>query len=316
MATTSHLRALQALELALRFGSMKAAAGQLNISPAAVGQRIRSLENYLGFDLLVRGRSGIRPTAELDAARAHLGAAFRELDTVSSLLDFQRVNEIHIAADSDWAELWLRPRLEQYKCENPNTLFCVNGTGDVPMRLGDVDCDIRFGEEQGGSDEDLLFSDYLAPISSPDNTLRISDLPDRERLEGFPLLHLDCYSRDAGEIGWQEWTRKFGRRSTAPDRGIRYLKVEHALEAVYANAGLMICGVSLVKPQIDKGRLSMPFPTAEGEWSRNAYRATFRSGALGRGAIERFREWLLAEARKTTGELESLVTAPGTDLFD
>ena len=56
MAVTTHLKSLQALELAVRTGSFKAAAETLGITPAAIGQRIRSLEDYLGTDLLVRGR--------------------------------------------------------------------------------------------------------------------------------------------------------------------------------------------------------------------------------------------------------------------
>lgn len=302
MAVATHLRALQALEQALRTGSMKAAAAELAISPAAVGQRIRSLEDYLGFDLLVRGRSGIRPTAELESARAHLGAAFRELDTVYRLLDVQRVNEVHVTADSDWADLWLRPRLPSFQALHPNTLFCINGVGDVPVRLGDADCHVWFGEKRQPED-DQLFHDYLAPITSPANAERISAHPAESRLEGFPLLHLDCYTVESDELGWEEWTLKFGRRSTAPGRGIRYRKVVHALEAVYANAGLLICGVSLVAPQIDDGRLSLPFPVAEGEWTRNAYCVSFRPETLRRTAVERFREWLLAEAAKTSDEI-------------
>ncbi len=308
MSAISHLRALQAIELALRTGSMKAAAEALNISPAAVGQRIRSLEDYLGFDLVVRGRSGIRPTAELEVATAHLNAAFRELETVHRLLDFQRVNEVHILADSDWAELWLRPRLDRFKRENPNTLLCINGTGDVPTRVGDADCEIWFGAARNDSNEAVLFRDYLAPVSSPENTQRISRLPEAERLEGFPLLHLDNYVVSAGEIGWKEWTRRFGRRTTAPDRGIRYKKVQHALEAVYANAGLVICGAALVQPQIQDKRLSMPFPITEGEWSNSAYRVRFSPGALRRAAIERFSDWLKVEAQATANELATLVS--------
>lgn len=307
MAVPSHLRALQAVELALRTGSMKAAADELSISTAAVGQRIRSLEDYLGFDLVVRGRSGIKPTGELDVARAHLNAAFRELETVHRLLDFQRVNEVHIVADSDWAELWLRPRLKEFKLANPNTLFCINGTGDVPVRMGDADCEVRFSPGKKSVDEDLLFHDYLVPISSPDNTIRISQLPDRDRLEGFPLLHLESYTLEAGEIGWKEWTRKFGRRSTAPDRGIRYRRVQHALEAVYANAGLVICGIALVLDQIAGGRLSMPFAIEEGAWSRSAYRARFSESALRRAATERFRQWLLDESSETAKQLAERV---------
>eukprot|EP01035_Chromulina_nebulosa_P040183 gene40183-54333_t len=79
MDPPSHLRALQALELALRTGSLTGAAARLAITPAAVGQRVKALEDYLGIDLLVRGRSGLQPTPELSGALVHLHAAFREL---------------------------------------------------------------------------------------------------------------------------------------------------------------------------------------------------------------------------------------------
>ncbi len=309
MSGITHLRALQALELALRTGSMKAAARELAISSAAVGQRIRSLEDYLGYDLLVRGRSGLRPTPELEAAMAHLGAAFRELETVSHILDFQRVEEIHITADPDLAELWLRPRLEAFKAENPNSLFCLNGIGDVPVRLGDADCEIRFGAGSDRDDEKTLFHDYLVPVSSPANTERISKLPEESRLEGFPLLHLDRYTVEAGETGWKEWIRDHGHRRTAPDRGIRYKRVQHALEAVYANAGLMICGLSLVLSEVEEGNLSLPFDVGKGQWTRRAYRVDFRPDRLRRASVGRFREWLLEQAEDTLGRIQARVPA-------
>lgn len=305
MVATTHLRALQALELAIRKGSLKSAAIELSITPAAVGQRIRALEEYLGLDLLVRGRSGIRPTRDLEAAIAHLKAAFRELETASRILDFQRVNEVHISADSDWADLWLRPRLPQFLDDNPNTLFCINGVGDVPVRLGSADCEIWFGESKAGVD--TLFHDYLLPVSSPENSKRVLAQPDGEMLEGFPLLHLDCYTVDAADIGWIEWVNKHGQRQTAPGRGIRYKKVLHALEAVYANAGLLVCGAALVKQQLDDGKLSLPFPVTHGSWSRNAYCAHFRESALRRQKIQQFREWLLSTSRETRAELERFV---------
>jgi len=306
MAITTHLRALQAVELAIRQGSLKAAAAELAITPAALGQRIKALEDYLGLDLLVRGRSGIRATPELEGAVAHLQAGFRELDTVSRILDFQRVQEVHITADSDWADLWLKPRIERFRQDNPNTLFCINGVGDVPVRLGQADCEIWFGSERGDAEEDLLFHDYLLPVSSPENTRRIAKHPQEEALEGFPLLHLDCYTFDAGAIGWQDWISQYGYRKTGPGRGIRYQKVMHALEAVYANAGFLLCGLALVSEQIDDGRLSQAFPIEQGAWSKNAYRVSFRETALRRANIVQFREWLLAEAHETREQLHRL----------
>lgn len=310
MTAVTHLRALQALELAIRKGSLKGAAASLAITPAALGQRIRALEDYLGFDLLVRGRSGIRPTKELDAALAHLAAGFRELETVANILDFQRVNEIHISADSDWADLWLRPRLNAFKKVSPNTLFCINGTGDVPVRLGESDCEVWFGDEPEAPHSDLLFHDYLLPVSSTVNTQRVAALPKDVMLEGFPLLHLDCYTAEGGGIGWPEWIANYGYRKTATGVGIRYRKVMHALEAVYADAGFMICGLALIESKVDEGQLELPFPIREGAWSDHAYRARFRRDALRREPIERFRSWLNDEAADTRHSLKKAIEGP------
>ena len=111
--TPSHLKSLQAIELALRFGSLAKAADALSITPAAVGQRIKAIEDYLGLELIVRGRSGLRPTRALSGALEHLHAAFRELERFGDLLDVQKGEEIHIAAPSDFVELWLAQRLSR-----------------------------------------------------------------------------------------------------------------------------------------------------------------------------------------------------------
>jgi LysR family glycine cleavage system transcriptional activator len=299
--------------MTIRKGSLKAAAEELSITPAALGQRIKTLEDFLGFDLLVRGRSGIRPTPELESALAHLGAGFRELETVTRILDFQRVHEIHIVADSDWADLWLKPRLDRFKQNHPNTLFCINGVGDVPVRLGQADCEVWLGSTRRGSNEDVLFHDYLVPVSSPENTERIAKLQEAIRLEGFPLLHLDCYTTGEGTFGWPEWVRRHGYRKTATGRGIRYGQVINALEAVYSNAGLIICGLALIQPQVKDSKLSLPFPIFQGEWSGQPYRIAFTESALRRSQSNEFRNWLVSEASTTQQRLEEQVGRPRGD---
>src|SRR5215469_5075525 len=137
--------------------SLHAAAQALWISPAAVGQRIKALEEYLGVDLVVRGRSGLRPTPELSGALEHLRAAFQELDTVSTMLNLQRGDEIHIAAVPDFADLWLKPRIASFRTAHPNVLFCINGEGDAPLRIGRLDCEITFGQQRAGANDEPLF---------------------------------------------------------------------------------------------------------------------------------------------------------------
>jgi LysR family glycine cleavage system transcriptional activator len=297
MVATSHLRSFQALELAVRMGSLKGAADALAITPAAVGQRVKALEEYLGVDLLVRGRSGLKPTPALASALPNLEAAFRELAAAAALLDLQRGHEIHIAATSDFADLWLKPRIGAFKRGHPNIMFCINGEGEAPMRFGHVDCEIGFGARREGAD--LLFRDYVLPIGSAENTARISKLPKRQRLEGFPLLHLDFYKDDPVAPNWSAWIKHNKLQRTAPERGMRFQRITSVLEAVRANAGLTICGLALISDLIDTKELSLPFPTAAGAWTDCAFQARFRSDALARPQVKQFRGWLLDEGSRT-----------------
>ena len=303
----SHLRSLQALELALRTGSLYAAAGALWITPAAVGQRIKALEEYLGVDLLVRGRSGLRPTPEFARALEHLAAGFRELDIVGSMLNLQRSDEIHVAATSDLVDLWLGPRIGSFKAQYPHILFCVNGEGEAPLRIGPVDCEITFGPHRDNATDDVLFRDFVLPISSPENTRRIANTRLRDRLEGFPLLHLDFYKEDPVVPNWTAWIKTNGLRRTAPHRGIRFQRIKPAVDAVLAHAGLTICGLACLTGRVDDASLSLPFPLSTGIWTEHAFRARFRPGALSRPQVKAFREWLVSQAAGTRTWLARVV---------
>src|SRR6202789_614142 len=305
--SVSHLKSLQALELALRLGSLQAAGGALWITPAAVGQRIKALEDYLGIDLVVRGRSGLRPTSELSGALEHLRIAFKELDAVAAMLTWRRGAETHVAATSDFADFWLKPRLDSFRAEHPHVLFCINGEGDAPLRIGQVDCEISFGPGRPNARDDILFRDFVLPISSPENTRRISKVALRDRLEGFPLLHLDFYKEDPSAPNWAGWIRTQRLKRTEPNRGIRFQRIKPAVEAVRANAGLTICGLALLGPYIDDGTLSLPFPVSTGQWTDHAFQARFRPDALLRPQVKRFREWLVSQASVTRDWLSQQV---------
>ena len=307
MVAPTHLKSLQALDLAVRKGSLKAAADTLAITPAAVGQRIKALEDYLGMPLLLRGRAGLQVPPELSAAMQHLGQAFRSLDVAVEQLDIQRGHEIHIAAVPDVADLWLMPRLASYRRAHPHVRFCINGEGDAPLRLGPADCEITFEAWRDGERSDCLWRDYLLPISSPSTWRRISKLGAKVRLEGYPLLHLDFYKDDPKALNWPDWFARSRLKRTAPERGIRFKRVLHALDAVRANAGLAICGLALLREPLETGELTLPFPIASGAWTSHAFQARYRADALLRAPVRRFRSWLAAEAAQTAQWLSERV---------
>ncbi len=217
---------------------------------------------------------------------------------MAAMLNLQSGDEIHVAATPDFADFWLKPRMPVFKAEHPNVLFCVNGEGDAPLRIGQVDCEISFGPQRPNACDEL-FRDFVLPISSPDNTRRISKVPLRARLEGFPLLHLDFYKEDPRAPTWATWIKTQRLKRTDPNRGIRFQRIKFALEAVRANAGLTLCGLALLSPCIDDGTLSLPFPVSTGQWTDHGFQVRFRADALRRPQVKRFREWLADQAMLT-----------------
>ena len=307
MSAATHLRSLQALEMAIRLGSLKAAAERLGITPAAVGQRIRALEDYLGTDLLVRGRSGLRPTADMTLALSDLKAAFAALDRVTENLDFQRVTEIHIVADPDWSELWLLPRLVDFRAENPNILFCINGAGDVPLRLGAPDCRLEYGHLGKGEE---LYRDHLLPVTHPDNIRRIADWDPQMPLEGMPFLHLVAQRDDAMRPGWPDWVERFGHRREGAARGVHYRHTRQALEAVRASVGFLICGLSLVEGNLAEGSAVLPYPAHQSLIAPLPYVLTITAHGTLRPQLLKFCNWLRDQAALTKQSIEAQTSRP------
>jgi len=293
MPTVSHLKALQALELAVRERSLRAAAARLGITPAAVGQRIRALEDHLGVVLLKRGPAGLEPSPELAAALDDLQAGFAALERAAGMLDLRRPGEIHIVADQDWADLWLLPRLPAFRRANPNILFNINGLGDVPLRIGAPDLRVA---RDGGAGE-ILFPDLLVPITGPDNLRRLDGRPPGQHLEGMPLLHLRP-QRERRMPGWVDWCRVHGQRERGCDRGIVYAGARLALPAVQENIGFLLCGLALCLDDLEAGRVVLAFPAAM-HLVAAPYRLTLQDARYRRPHTERFLVWLREEARRT-----------------
>lgn len=308
MVAPTYLRSLQALELAVREGSFGAASTALGITPAAVGQRVKALEDYLGIELLIRGRAGIRPAPGLLPALPHLRQAFQELDAAARELELQRGHEIHVAAASDFVELWLAPRLDRFRAAHPNVRFCINGEGDAPRRLGRVDCEISYGPPREDRQYDLLFRDYVLPVASPENVRRTAQAGANPRLEGFPLVHLDFYKDDPAGLSWPEWVAANGVQRSAPERGMRFQRITAALDAVAANAGVSLCGLALISDRLEGGEIALPYPIATGRWSDHGFFARFRPDMEGRRHIQRFRDWLVEESRQTASWLAEAAT--------
>lgn len=182
-------------------------------------------------------------------------------------------------------------------------LFCINGAGDVPLRLGAPDLRITYGENRG---EALLF-DVILPVTGPDNTRRIADEDAAQQMEGMPLLHLKSHQNGNLHPGWVEWFEKFGHRTKGPSRGVQYQNARLAIAAMRENVGFFIGGLSLFLDDVKNGAAVLRFPVSEHLKSPHPYRLQIRPDAANRPQIERFVTWLRAEAKEAQREIDRLI---------
>jgi LysR family glycine cleavage system transcriptional activator len=216
----------------------------------------------------------------------------------------QRGHELHLAGPPDFLELWLKPRLPQFRERLPAIRFSLNGEGDAPLRIGRADCRIDFGLVPQDSAAEALFRDYVLAVGSPANVERTAALPHGSRLEDFPLLHVDFYKDDPAGFSWQDWTRRHGLTRTAPERGIRFRRISAAIDSVLADAGFALTGVGLIRPLLEEGRLALPYPASMGAWTHGSFNATFATDWARRTPLRAFREWLLQQAGETRAWLD------------
>ncbi len=300
MGRLTHLNALQALESAIRMGSFKKAEKELGVTAAALGQRIKSLEDYLGSPLLIRSHDGVKPTEMLKEALSDLENGFALLAQVADKLKFESKNSIQITANSNWADVWLKPKLESFYSHYPNIELHINKNLDSKL----ADCEIHFTEIN--QDNDLLFYDYLVPITSPLNYERITSLTQKDLIQGFPLLHLDAYNEDQEAHNWPSWVRQYGHRKTGAERGARYKQMDQALKVTRSNAGVLLCGLVLILDEINSEKLCMPFDIKEGGWTSYAYQLSISDAQLKRPQVRKFKEWITKEAQVTRSKLEKI----------
>ncbi|WP_185960277.1 LysR family transcriptional regulator [Erythrobacter insulae] len=114
------LNALRVYDAAARHLSFTRAADELAVTPAAVGQQIRALEDHLGTVLFRRTSKGLELTPEGEAGLDALREGFlRFEESVAAMQAGQASDRYTIAAPRDFYAEWLAPRLAVFQADTP-----------------------------------------------------------------------------------------------------------------------------------------------------------------------------------------------------
>src|SRR5215218_10607158 len=117
---------LRAFDVAARHLSLSAAAVELHVTPAAVSQQVRLLEQRLGEPLFVRHARGLRLTLAGETLVPACRESFGRLDaTLAELFGNRRAHQLVIRVALGFARQWLLDNVAGFAQRHP----------DIPMRL-------------------------------------------------------------------------------------------------------------------------------------------------------------------------------------
>lgn len=292
------VKSLQMFVTAARTLNFAAAADELCVSPAAVSQRMRSLEALLNVKLFARTGRTVRLT---DAGLRWLPQVRECLEVYAKTVDLVaicRKDRLSITVAPSFASRWLMGRLDKFSELAPEVNVRVIATPEV-MDLWDdkLDLAIRYGPgDYPGLTVTSLMPEYLLPMCSPKLLERGPALETPADIVKYPLIHDESTTINGG--AWRLWFMAAGIKNANADAGIKFTLADLALRSAIDARGIVLGRQVLAKPELEAGRLVCPFDLRVESPYR--YFIVIRPGDNPAPQITQFSEWLLNEAAGMT----------------
>ncbi|HKJ77472.1 MAG TPA: transcriptional regulator GcvA [Gammaproteobacteria bacterium] len=289
------LTALRAFEAAARHRSFTRAAEELHVTPAAVSQQIKQLEEHLGVPLFRRGKV----LALSEAAAASVGSlsdAFDQLErAVDRLRPRQGAGPLVVSAPPAFAARWLVTRLDDFHTRHPDIELRLLATRRlVDFAVEDVDVAVRFGS---GPYTDLhaerLMPEAIVPVAAPELAEAIRTPAD---LADCVLLHDDLHAGDPAFPDWETWLASLEVNPEQPLRIRRFGDSNLVIQAAGAGLGVALVWHSLVVDELRAGRLvrllDHSLPTDHG------YHLVTLPDRVQTPKVAAFRAWLIEQGMR------------------
>ena len=285
-----------------RSGTMQGAAQELGVSPGAISQRVRLIEEQYGKRLFSRTRNGVSLTKAGDALWSDTEIAFLKIEAASQK-HFSKHTQSHIriSAAPTFAYTVLVPRLGDFVKNNPQIKITI----DTDHRLVDlksepVDLAIRHGlGKYTGYETVWLSSPELVVVGSPG--LLADGKPIEEAIDclSYPLLQ----DTEASCSDWQLWMDARGLHGEKVRYGPAFKDDFMIIKAAIAGQGLALLHDVYVNDELHKGTLIKACSAA---WPTNfAYYAVTLPETRSRPAVKKFVKWLQAvseDAQRSSDE--------------
>jgi LysR family transcriptional regulator, glycine cleavage system transcriptional activator len=290
------LNALRVFEAAARHLSFTRAADELAVTPAAVGQHIRALEDLLGVVLFIRTARALQLTPEAERALPALREGFlRFEEAVKSMQAAQNSNVLTISVAPSFASKWLVPRLDDYLKGKPDMQVRVLATDKLTdFAQENIDLALRYGA--GGYAEvvsEKLMDESVLAVAAPSLAKALKQPVD---LVGATLIHDDSLLDDPHASSWDMWLQAAQVAVANPARGLRFNLSALAIEAALAGKGVVLAKAHLAQADIAAGRLVPLFGKDGGRAASFAYWMVAPAPQWQQKKVKAFVAWLKAQA--------------------
>ena len=299
MRNLTRLKSLQALEASARHGSFVGAASELDVTPAAVGQLVRSLEDWVGYPLFLRSRSGNeRLTPVLDAKEA-LEDISDGLDLLESGLLKLRGRSartvVVVTASQALVANWLLGRLDDFTTRNPKIDIRLDVSDRVvDIAQGEADIGVRCGlGDWKGVKSTFLMSEEIIAVCNRSLLPACSEVTTAWIMEQT-LIH-DGTPHAGGDFPtWGGWLARAGANEPPPVGGLKINATAAVINAAVGGKGVALVRKALVAQELESGRLVHLLP--EVKWPvKWAYYAVAAPKAFRRHEVAAFHEWLVTQ---------------------
>ena len=233
------------------------------MTPGAVSQQIRLLEDHLGVKLFERRGRGL---ALAEAGRAGAGLASEAFEllerSVSAMRQPLKRHRLTVSVPPSFAGKWLAPRLHRFQAEHEEVEVWVSAdTQRVDLAGGDADLAIRYGPGGDPSvNEERLMAEEVLPVCSPDLLRAGPKILSPRDLDAHTLLHDASPESAVDGADWTAWLQRRRIRLRRAAKGLRFNQSALVIDAAVAGRGVALAKRVLAQADLASGRLVSLFP--------------------------------------------------------
>ncbi|MDO5641719.1 MAG: LysR substrate-binding domain-containing protein [Paracoccus sp. (in: a-proteobacteria)] len=284
-------RAIAVFYQVARLNSIVQAAGELNVTPSAVSQQIKALEEQIGTTLVARNGRSIRLT---EAGERYFELISDKVEGVMRATELMRgtrqVASLVIRTTPTISTKWLLPRLRRFLDIMPDTNIRIDGSNEpVDFNRDNVDLEIRHGlGGWPGLYIEPLVDERFLPVCSP-------HLADCGVLDTAEVLNLPIIRSVKAQVQWSDWTEAQGLPAPPSNATLSFDRSHMAVDAATLGLGVALESELMMEAELRSGKLVIPVARTPRLEIATQWLVCPRSN-LRRHRVMRLIEWLREEA--------------------